>query len=535
MRFLPVSLTRLLVELADLDETLALFASLERRPLPGIDAVVPAARTLLIRFRPDDLSPEALAADFRGRDLTPSPDRSDRLVEVPVRYDGADLDHVAALAGLDRAEVIRRHTASLFTVAFTGFAPGFGYLVGGDPSLHVPRRSSPRTRIPAGSVALAGPFSGIYPRESPGGWQIIGRTPLALWDLARDPPSLLRPGTRVRFTDRDAPGAVRVETASAPAADPPNIAAPPPALAIRILAAPIPALVQDLGRPGQTGQGVSASGALDRDSLQAANRAVGNPPGTPGLEITLGGLRFAALGRLTIALAGAPCPITVRDAGGAAFAAEVGRAIALEPGDTVALGHPPTGLRSYLAARGGFAVERVLGSAATDTLAKIGPEPIGAGTLLGIRPVSGGWASVAPDEAPARLLPARGDTVTLDVVMGPRTEWFTPGGIAGLAGQPWTVTPRSDRVGLRLSGAVALERIDSAELPSEGTAPGAIQVPHDGQPVLFLADHPLTGGYPVIATVAEHHLALAGQVPVGARIRFRPIRPFAEIAPPGAV
>lgn len=288
-------------------------------------------------------------------------------------------------------------------------------------------------------------------------------------------------------------------------------------------------MVQDLGRPGQTGQGVSASGALDRDALRAANRAVGNPHGTPCLEITLGGFRFAALGRITIALAGAPCPITVRDASGEAFAAATGRAVALEPGDRVELGHPPTGLRAYLAARGGFSVEPVLGSASTDTLAKIGPEPVGAGTVLGLRAVSGGWASVALDEG-TRLLPAKDDTVTLDVVLGPRTDWFTPGGIAALTEQPWAVTPRSDRVGIRLSGDVALERIDSAELPSEGTAPGAIQVPHDGQPVLFLADHPLTGGYPVIATVAEYHLDLAGQIPVGARIRFRPIRPFAEIA-----
>ncbi len=571
MRFLPVSLTRLLVELADLDETLALFASLESRPLPGIESVVPAARTLMIRFRPDALSPETLAADLRERDLTLRPDASDRLVEVPVHYDGADLDHVAALAGVSRGEVIRRHAASTFTVAFTGFAPGFGYLVGGDPSLHVPRRSSPRTRIPAGSVALAGPFSGIYPRESPGGWQIIGRTPLALWDLARDPPALLRPGMRVRFTDRDAPGAVPAEAPPGPctlpsiaSADcehgPPlpegegayfdhdergdrpetvSVAHPPPvdapALGIRIRAAPIPALVQDLGRAGQTGQGVSVSGALDRDSLRAANRVVGNPTGTPCLEITLGGFRFAALGRITIALAGATCPITVRCGDGALFTTGTGRAVALEPGDVVELGHPPTGLRAYLAARGGFAVEPVLGSAATDTLAKIGPEPVGAGTVLGIRAVSGAWASVALDEPAGPALPARDDTVILDVVMGPRTDWFTPGGVATLAEQPWTVTPRSDRVGIRLAGAVGLERIDAAELPSEGTAPGAIQVPHDGQPVLFLADHPLTGGYPVIATVAEYHLALAGQIPVGARIRFRPIQPFGEIAPPGAV
>jgi allophanate hydrolase subunit 2 len=133
------------------------------------------------------------------------------------------------------------------------------------------------------------------------------------------------------------------------------------------------------------------------------------------------------------------------------------------------------------------------------------------------------------DELAAFDPPAAGEVVTLDVVLGPRTDWFTQKGIETLAGQLWQVTPQSNRVGIRLAGDVPLERRDSAELPSEGTATGAIQVPHSGQPVLFLADHPLTGGYPVIGTVADHHLDLAGQIPVNARIRFRPIAPFAEI------
>ena len=533
MRFLPVGSTAILVELADLDETLALFASLASRPAAGIEEVVPAARTLMIRFRPDLVSPEALAAELRGRDRTARAEPSGRSVEVPVHYTGEDLEEVAHLLGIGPEEVVRRHTARDYTVAFTGFAPGFGYLVGGDPGLHVPRRRSPRTRIPAGAVALAGEFSGIYPQASPGGWQIIGVTSLAMWDLGRRPPALLQPGTRVRFTDAGASPAAAPRSA-APAR--PAIAAsgtPVPSLGLRVLAAPIPALFQDLGRPGQTGQGVSLSGALDRGALRAANRAVGNPPGAACLEIAGGGVRFEAIGRLVVALAGAPCPIRVRDREGRSFAAAGYRAVALEPGDVVELGHPETGTRSYLAARGGFAVEPVLDSASTDTLARLGPDSVGAGATIAVRP-SSGLSGVSLSEAPPRDLPAAGGTVTLDVVMGPRTDWFTPTGIARLGAQDWTVTPHSDRVGLRLAGDAALERRDAAELPSEGTATGAIQVPHSGQPVLFLADHPLTGGYPVIATVAEHHLDLAAQVPVGARIRFRPLTRFAEIAPSAA-
>ncbi|WP_162794848.1 5-oxoprolinase subunit B family protein, partial [Nonomuraea lactucae] len=122
-------------------------------------------------------------------------------VEIPVVYDGADLADVAALSGLSEREVVAAHTGTPWTVAFCGFAPGFGYLVGGDPRLVVPRRAESRVRVPAGSVALAAEFSAVYPRESPGGWQLIGRTRVAVWDLAADPPALLRPGIRVRFTE----------------------------------------------------------------------------------------------------------------------------------------------------------------------------------------------------------------------------------------------------------------------------------------------------------------------------------------------
>lgn len=532
MRLLPVSLTTLLVELADLDETLALFASLQADPVEGIEEMVPAARTLMVRYRPERIRPEQIAKALRGRDLTGKVAASDKLVEIPVIYEGEDLADVAQLTGLTVEEVIRRHIESEFTVAFCGFAPGFGYLVGGDPALHVPRRQSPRTKIPAGAVALAGAFSGVYPQASPGGWQIIGVTPVKMWDLSRDPPALFQPGYRVRFVDASKQPATGVTAGSSVDAKPANPAEGEPteagAVSFKIKAAPMPALFQDLGRFGQTGQGVSASGALDQQALRAANRIVGNRSHEACLEITLGGLSFEPTGRAVVALAGAQCPITIMDAGGAVTQAEAGRPISLEAGDTVTLGQPSAGVRSYLAVRGGFDVEPVLGSRSTDTLALVGPDPVGAGRVLAIRSNTHGLASVAIDEAPVGPLPAGGEVVTLDVILGPRTDWFTELGLSRLTDQEWTVTPQSNRVGIRLSADQPLERIDNAELPSEGTATGAIQVPHSGQPVLFLADHPLTGGYPVIGTVAEYHLDLAGQIPVGARIRFRPVSRFLE-------
>ncbi|EHS50022.1 urea amidolyase related protein [Rhizobium sp. PDO1-076] len=535
MRILPVSLTVLLVELADLDETLALFASLEADPVDGIIDMVPAARTLMIRFRAEKLTAERLAATIATRDLSARLEASDMLVEIPVNYDGEDLADVAELTGLSVEDVARRHTESTFTVAFCGFAPGFGYLVGGDPALQVPRRQSPRTKIPAGSVALAGAFSGVYPQNSPGGWQIIGTTPEKMWDLSRDPPALFQPGHRVRFIDLAKKAAAVIMPTAKAATIQTSGAAPtePPGndLTFTVLAAPVPALFQDLGRFGQTGQGVSSSGALDQGALKAANRIVGNSAGTPVLEIILGGFSFEVSGRTVLGIAGAPCPITIRDASGRSIEASTYQPIALEAGDVVTLGQAPKGMRSYLSVRGGFAVKPVLGSASTDTLAVVGPDPVTAGAVLTINHEAAGLSSVSLTEAPAFDHPASGDVVTLDVIMGPRSDWFTETGIATLSSQLWQVTPQSNRVGIRISGDVALERKDKAELPSEGTATGAIQVPHSGQPVLFLADHPLTGGYPVIGTVAEYHLDLAGQIPVNAQIRFQPVTRFADIKP----
>ena len=525
MRFLPVSLATILVELADLDETLALFASLQNDPIEGIEETVPAARTLMIRFRPEKIGSEALAARLASRDLSAKIAPSDNLVEIPVRYNGEDLADVAELTGLSIEEVIRRHTESEFTVAFCGFAPGFGYLVGGDPALHVPRRQSPRTRIPADSVALAGAFSGVYPQNSPGGWQIIGTTPVKMWDIDREPGALFQPGYRVRFFDMDKAG----RSVDIPAPTQREKGQTKDGPHFEVLAAPMPAIFQDLGRFGQTGQGVSASGALDRGAFNAANRIVGNPVNTPCLELTLGGFSFRSTSRAVIGTAGAPCPITVT-AADRSFVAKAHAPVSLEAGDVVTFGQPSKGMRCYLAVRGGFDVEPVLGSFATDTLAVVGPEPVGAGAILPLKGETSGLSSVSIDEVPAFEPPVTGEVVTLDVVLGPRTDWFTQRGIETLTGQLWQVTPQSNRVGIRLSGDVPVERKDSAELPSEGTATGAIQIPHSGQPVLFLADHPMTGGYPVIGAVAEYHLDLAGQIPVNAKIKFRPIGPFAEIA-----
>ncbi|MEU6552765.1 allophanate hydrolase subunit 1 [Streptomyces sp. NPDC046915] len=199
MRALPVGDRGLLVELASGEEAQALHAELLRRRAEGLLSVreiVPAARTVLLDGLDD---PERLASELTAAEVPPSIPRAREAVELPVRYDGPDLADVAAHWNVPAHEVARIHAATEFTVAFCGFAPGFGYLTGLAPRYDVPRRATPRTSVPAGAVGLAGPYTGVYPRSSPGGWQLIGTTDAVLWDHARVPAALLSPGARVRF------------------------------------------------------------------------------------------------------------------------------------------------------------------------------------------------------------------------------------------------------------------------------------------------------------------------------------------------
>lgn len=591
MRFLPVNLDALLVELDDLQQTLALLASLNAQPVGGVRELVPAARTILVRYDPSRTDMAALAADIGARRLDGAVRQGGARIEVPVHYLGEDLDDVGRLLGIAPQEVVRRHTGQDYSVAFTGFAPGFAYLADGHPGLEVPRRPSPRTRVPAGAVALAGTFSAVYPQDSPGGWQLIGVTPMTMWDVTRGRPAALLPGDRVRFVDaatltdaqiaalcdvggqlarqgladvpsptasRHAPaspgkaqgasegaGVAAGATAAAVAgtdADAAAAALPPsapvaPALPgaagqgaiLTVRATGLQALFQDAGRHGMAGLGVSASGALDQTALRAANRLVGNAPAQACVESTSGGLALQCAGDAVVAVTGADLDVTVSSRDGRQWRAPRYQAFALGDGDRLSLGQPRAGVRAYVAVRGGYDVTPVLGSCATDTLARVGPPALRVGDSLpaGVQRVR---QPVGEAQVALAHLPVAGQITTLDIVMGPRTDWFTQDAIERLCAQDWRVTEQSNRIGMRLAGEQALTRLRKDELPSEGTRPGAIQVPASGQPVLFLADHPLTGGYPVIASIATYHLDLAGQVPVGALLRFRPISEFPQPA-----
>ncbi|WP_172171125.1 carboxyltransferase domain-containing protein [Brevibacterium sp. CT2-23B] len=543
LTFHTASTRHLLVECADLGTTMALHHSLEAADLPGVTELIPAARTVLISFDPARTKAEILAEAVRGLGHTESASDAAREVTIDVHYDGDDLAEVADLLSVSPAEVIKRHQAATWQVAFAGFAPGFGYLAGDDELFNVPRRSSPRTRVPVGSVALAGEFTGVYPRSSPGGWQLIGRTDAKLWDLDREPPALFVPGTIVKFAEAGretvevagssagsgssgfsgssdfsgSPGAASdsaVESAADPASDSATAASP----FLEVLRPGLQLLVQDLGRPGFASMGVSAAGAADRTALTTANRLVGNAESAAGLESFGGAVLLRSTGDGVAAVTGATGAITVTAADGTVLTPRLGEAFALADGDELELGPTERGVRRYLAVRGGIAVETALDSSSADTLAGLGPAAVDKGTTVGVHDPRTAPHLVDPNPTQPRDLPQAGETVTLSVTLGPREDWFTEAGIETLLSQEWTVTHESDRVGLRLNGEVPLERARTGELPSEGAVTGALQVPPNGQPVLFGPDHPLTGGYPIIASVDD--VDLAAQLPPGVKLRF---------------
>lgn len=290
---------------------------------------------------------------------------------------------------------------------------------------------------------------------------------------------------------------------------------PPRAPALRVLDTGPLCTIQDLGRPGWFHAGVGVSGAADSRSLTLANRLLANDEGAAAVECLLGGLVVEALGTVLCAVTGAPCPIDVDGTPMAHSAVMVVR-----PGQRIRIGVTDAGVRCYLAVRGGLDAPAVLGSRSRDTLADIGPDPLRPGDLLEVGPPPAGWprVSVAP------VAPIGAGPVTARVVYGPRDDWFTEPEV--LCAATWAVSPDSDRIGVRLnrpSGVPPLMRERTDELPTEGMALGAVQVPPSGQPVVFLADHPITGGYPVVATVVHDDVALLAQARPGQQVRFRPV------------
>ncbi len=523
----------LLVDLPDLAEVMTWHAALTAQPLAGQTSAIAAARTVLLEFatpRDAQRAVETLA----GFSPAAAGQTTPREVTIDVIYDGEDLASTAEHLGISTEELINRHTSQAWMAAFGGFAPGFTYCVPADASTsegaesfewNVPRRANPRTAVPAGAVGLAGEFSAVYPRQSPGGWQLLGHTKTPMWDPSAEHPALLNPGDIVRYraVRAEASGAASSNAGSGKAASQHN------RTQAAILGRPVAtltdagllSLVQDRGRPGHGDIGVTRSGALDRASARAANAAVGNSSSAAVIE-NIGGLRITANVDTVLAVTGAEATVEVSTRSGHKVPKALAQPIGLLAGEELAVRPTGTGARSYVAIRGGLATDTVLDSAASDVLSGMGPAPLADGDLL----KAGRAARTAVD--PTILNPADStNAATLRCVLGPRHDWFAEQTVRDFLGTSWEISGQSNRIGLRMTGpeGAELTREHEEELASEGMLPGSIQVPPNGLPVLFLADHPVTGGYPVIATVIPEDMDAAGQLPPGSTVTFRAVDP----------
>jgi biotin-dependent carboxylase-like uncharacterized protein len=459
--------------------TVALAAALRAR-LPAADVVVGAGTVGV--FGVSD-------TEVRGalEELPPPVPVVGRSHRVDAVYDGPDRTDVAQALGIAVDEVAARHASFEYVVELVGFMPGFAYMSAPGFDLVVPRRASPRTRVEPGSIAIAASFTGIYPFASPGGWNLVARAADAMpFDPRRDPPVLFAPGDRVRFVplEHAPPMPARAEP-STPAAS----------RGLRVLAVAACATVQDMGRVGRLGQGLPPSGPLDGETFEAANAAVGNAPSTAAIEVALGSLEVEACGAgAIVSLDGEP-------------------AVSLAEGERFRVPSSDRAVR-YLAVRGGLDVPLVLGARATLIAARLGGH-------LG-RPLRRGDVVAVGDAEPvaSRVVASPGvEAAPLLVDPGPHLASFPAGAYEALLGGAWTLSPKSDRVGVRLEGARIPRDAPDLALPVPMIR-GAIEVTTDGTPIVLGPDHPTTGGYPVLAVVRPSSWTSLARLRPGAPVHF---------------
>jgi KipI family sensor histidine kinase inhibitor len=490
----------------------ALDRALAERPFPGLVECVPTLRSLLVLHDEQGVRPAAVARVLAERLAgEPVPLPPGRLHDVPTLYggeSGPDLAPLARERGLGEAALVALHASREYTAFMLGFKPGFAYMGLLPKELESARHKTPRLRVPAGSVGLAGLQTGIYPVASAGGWQLIGRTAVRLFDPFRTEPALIAPGDRVRF--RPVAQLDASETTS------------PPAHSAGRLVALVrdPGLltsVQDLGRRGHRRVGVSGAGPLDA----AANRALGNPEAAAALECTVAGPALEFVAPVRFAIAGADLGAVLERADlGEPWPVPLGARVLARPGNLLRFLGRRAGCRAYVALEGGIDVPQVLGSRATDLQSGFGGvagRALRAGDRLGV--------AAAALETPRVSGPARhASSVTLRVVVGPQADHFDAATLARFLSEPFRVAATSDRVGCRLE-CEPLAHAGPAEILSDGMVPGSIQVPPDGRPIVMLHDGPTTGGYPMIATVITSDLPrLAQLVPGEGEVRFEEVR-----------
>jgi KipI family sensor histidine kinase inhibitor len=491
---------------------IAMAHTVRRLSLPGVRDVVSTYRSVAVFFDPLKTRLELVSRALENAAREPLTPEAPRTVEVPVAYGGAhgpDLEDVARERGLSSSDVVRIHSDTPYRVFMLGFVPGFAYMGVVDDAIAMPRRASPRLRVPAGSVAIAGRQTGIYPQETPGGWQLIGRTRVRPFDRDRDPPFLVAAGDRVRFVpagslDDTGPDMTSARHAHvARAAD-----------GLTVLKPGLLTTIQDLGRWGSQDRGVPVAGPMDVVSHRLANAAVGNSPDAATLEITLLGPELRFEQDAVFAIGGADLQPALDNR--AVFR---NRATQARRGEVLRFLGVRGGARAYFAVSGGLASPPVLGSRATHVLSVMGGlegRPLKAGDRIPLGKPTGTFAARAvPPPMPRQPRPAR-----LRVLPGPQDDFFDEDGLERLQSAVFTVSSQSNRMAYRLTGATIPRRPDR-EMISDATFFGGLQIPPSGEPILLMADRQTSGGYPQIATVITADLPLAGQLAPGDQLEFR--------------
>jgi len=458
-----------------------------------------------------------LAAGSPGGD---PPTASPTTHVLPTSFGGPDLDEVAGVTGLTVDAVVDLLVGADLEVAFVGFAPGFPYLTGLPEALAaLPRRATPRTSVPAGSVAVAGGFASVYPRATPGGWNLLGRTTTSLFDPHHPPYALVSPGDRVRFV------AVPSPPVASPVDAPRALLGDDDRPALVVVEPGLLDLVQDAGRPGSAAWGVPRAGAADPHALGLVNLLLGNHPGAAGLEVTGSGPRLRVVGDAHVAVVGAaPGSVEVAVDGRPVPDAAV---VPVGDGQEVSVGRVRHGLRAYLGVAGGLATPVLLGSRSSDLLSGLGPGRLRAGDRL-----ARGTPGRVHGALAHRQATSAGVTL-LRVLPGPHVPASGPGSDAvdRLTATSWQVGAHVDRVGVHLEPTAGPGPGGSAPVRSTPMVTGAVQLPPDGRPIVLLPDHATVGGYPVVACVIAADLALLGQLAPGDALVFVAVdRPAADVA-----
>ncbi len=489
--------------------TTALVRHLESHPLPGQVDLTRAFSSVQVRFDPmitdHKLISAGIGAAASAMDMANEQPR--RTVEVPVSYggdEGPDLSFVARRCGLSQSEVIALHSRGEYFCHFVGFTPGFPYLGGLDQSLACPRLDSPRVSLPAGAVGIGGAQTGLYPLGGPGGWRIIGRTPLLAYAPWRDPVCLINAGDRVRFINSKA------EDFPAPPV-PANLWESGSTPVLEVLRPGGMSLIQDTGRRGSQQMGAAVSGALDQTALAVANTLVGNDPGAAALEMTLLGPKLRALRDVVVAVCGSDLGPRIDNLPSAMWSA-----LLLRQGQMLQFGGPLGGARAILAVSGGLAAKPWLGSRSAFPSGLVGA-PLAKGEVLRAHaPGNPNTQALLP----LQFQPVVQSPLVLRAVPGPNDELFQPSALRSLASRTFKVGINSDRRGVRLEGEIMGLTSACAKVISEPVTPGVVQVPANGEPVVLMREQTV-GGYAKLATVIGPDLDKLANAKPGDAVRFR--------------